>query len=494
MFDLDAEVRFEQSPQREWSSYQLEIFTASAQSAQSAKNLMVQAVAGSGKSTTLEELSNRLGDSMLLAFNKAIAGDLKDRGLNARTFNSLGWQLWRDNRPGVTLDAQKSRKLLEEMIGKSQVFWDFGTDVCRLVSLMKSSAFGIGSSVHVSEVEDLIEAYGLDIPPDRRIELSTLAVQLFTRSVSCETTYDYDDQLYIPIHRNWAYPTYSNLLVDEYQDLNPIQDLIIKRMHKDGSRIIGVGDRWQSIYGFRGAMTDSMDRAILDLDMLELPLSISYRCSRMVVDEAKLLCPHIEARPNAPDGDVHRLELDPAEWRPDHMILCRNNAPLFRAILKELRAGRPCRVLSNFLDNIEKFVKKHSKGITSIEDFRKRLDKWYEVEVANLDAKGVPRRSGKRAGLLDRYDTYIALCERNQTVGNLLQTVTELTKGKTGPLFSTIHKAKGLESEHVHLLRPDLLPAFWADGESALTQERNLHYVAVTRAKLEFAYGERATV
>lgn len=489
MFDLDAEVRFDESPQRDWSPYQLAIFDEASRNM--GKNLMVQAVAGSGKSTTLEELSKRVGDSLLMAFNKAIADDLKKRGLNARTFNSLGWQLWRDNRPGVELDSQKNRKLLEGMIGKSQVYWDYGTDICRLVSLMKSSALGIGSSVYPDEVEDLIEAYSLDIEPNRRIEVAHIALQLFIKSVECETVYDYDDQLYIPVHRGWRYPSYGNLLIDEYQDLNPIQDLIIKLMHKDGSRIIGVGDRWQSIYGFRGAMTDSMDRAVHDLNMLELPLSISYRCSRAVVKDAQILCPHIEHRANAPEGEVIHLQEDPKEWRRDHMILCRNNAPLFRAILKEIRAGRQCRVLSNFLDNIEKFVKKHSKGITDIKDFRVRLDRWYDGEMAEFDRRGVPKRSGKRAGVLDRYETYLALCERCQTVGNLLQTVSELARGQVGPLFSTIHKAKGLEAEHVHLLRPDLLPAFWAEKEDALVQERNLHYVAVTRAKLNFAYGEK---
>lgn len=490
MFDLDAEVRFDEPPPRDWSKYQLAIFSEAERN--SDKNLMVQAVAGSGKSTTLEELSKRVGDSLLLAFNRAIAEDLKKRGLNARTFNSLGWQLWKDNRPGVQLDAQKNRKLLEDMIGKSQVFWDYGTEICKLVSLMKSLAYGIGSSVYPDEVEDLIESYDLDIEPSRRPEIAMLAVQLFVRSVEWEKSYDYDDQLYIPVHRGWIYPSYSNLLIDEYQDLNPIQDIIIKLMHKDGSRIIGVGDRWQSIYGFRGAMTDSMDRAVHDLNMLELPLSISYRCARMVVEEARTLCPHIEARPGAPDGDVHRLDTDPKEWRRDHMILCRNNAPLFRAILAEVRAGRPCRVLSNFLDNIEKFVKKHSKGITDIKDFRARLETWYASEMSEFDRRGIPKRSGKRAGLQDRYDTYIALCERCQTVGNLLQTVHQLANGTVGPIFSTIHKAKGLEAEHVHLLRPDLLPAFWAESEGAQIQERNLHYVAVTRAKLAFAYGERA--
>lgn len=491
---LDEQVSFSEAPARSWSQYQLDVFAAAQQTS---RNLIIQAVAGSGKSTTLEELSKRVGDSILLAFNRSIAEDLKKRGLNARTFNSLGWWLWKQNRPEAQMDTKKPWKHLEALIGKGQLYWDHGSSIVRLVSIAKSMAFGLdGQSVWRSEFEDLIENFQFDIEPELRQECAEKALQLFMRTFEDLSCYDYDDQLYIPVSEGWEFPRYATLCVDEFQDLNPIQHLIVGIFAKRGSRIIAVGDRHQSIYAFRGAVTDSMDLAKARFDMLELPLSISYRCSQAVVAEAKLLVPQIEHRSGASPGRLMRFDLDEGprhsgEWHEDQMIVCRNNAPLFRAILREVRAGRRVRVLSNFLDQIEKFVKKHSKGITRIEDFRHRLDEWYAAETAEMDARNVPKLSGKRAGLWDRYDTFQALCDRCQTVGNLLQTVKDLAESTSGPLFSTIHKAKGLEADRVHLLGPDLLPAFYAVGEEALQQEMNLKYVAITRAKEEFAYGGR---
>jgi ATP-dependent exoDNAse (exonuclease V) beta subunit len=172
------------------------------------------------------------------------------------------------------------------------------------------------------------------------------------------------------------------------------------------------------------------------------------------------------------------------------MILCRTNAPMFREIMREIRAGRPVRVLSNFLDSFERFVKKHAKGITEISDFRRRIDTWYDKEMQKLDEQGVPKRSNRRRAILDRKETFLCLCEKVDTIDDLLALVTRIANSREGPIFSTIHKSKGLEAPQVHLLRPDLVPPPWVDEEApAYAQERNLHYVAITRAKLDFTYG-----
>ncbi len=48
--------------------------------------------------------------------------------------------------------------------------------------------------------------------------------------------------------------------------------------------------------------------------------------------------------------------------------------------------------------------------------------------------------------------------------------------------LSTVHRAKGLEAQRVWVLRPDLMPHPMARQDWAVEQERNLIYVAVTRA------------
>jgi hypothetical protein len=54
---------------------------------------------------------------------------------------------------------------------------------------------------------------------------------------------------------------------------------------------------------------------------------------------------------------------------------------------------------------------------------------------------------------------------------------------KTGICLSTMHKSKGLESERVFILHPELMPSKYAKLSWQLEQEKNLEYVAYTRAK-----------
>jgi DNA helicase II / ATP-dependent DNA helicase PcrA len=56
-----------------------------------------------------------------------------------------------------------------------------------------------------------------------------------------------------------------------------------------------------------------------------------------------------------------------------------------------------------------------------------------------------------------------------------------------GIVLSTVHKIKGLEADRVFIIRPDLLPMQTPKAWQAM-QEKNLEYVAVTRARLELIY------
>ena len=81
------------------------------------------------------------------------------------------------------------------------------------------------------------------------------------------------------------------------------------------------------------------------------------------------------------------------------------------------------------------------------------------------------------------------LCSEYETVNQLLDLLKALGLSTRGPIFSTVHKAKGLEAKDVYLLRPDLLPSPWATDEKSIQQENNLLYVAITRAQNTFTYG-----
>lgn len=480
--------------EREWSGLQTAIFEAGSGTD---RNIIIQAVAGSGKSTTLRELTKHLmGNSTVVAFNKGIQVEMDEMlqregsSAKAKTFNAIGHRLMMVNRRGSELATDKVRNIVRSMMEPTEMK-EHGYAIQRAVGLAKNNGFGLERSVTHEDMIGVFEAYDLNIDSKKAEYFGVKAAAAFQRSVDDTAKFDFDDQLWVPIREGWRFFPVDNLLVDEFQDLTPIQHLMIERMTSVGSRLIGVGDRHQAIYGFRGAMSDSMNQAKRQFDMVELPLSITYRCPQVVVAAAQFYCPDIKAREGAPIGYISTIGLEntPAhdpDLFPESLVMCRNNAPLFRAILRHVRAKRPCKVLTNFLDSFKGFILGF-KCETTI-DLLRKLESWYETESANAKAK---KFWGRLESLTDKYETARLLANEFSSTREIISLLERLALGTSGPTFATIHKAKGLEHDHAYLLRPDLIPAKYARSEEQLRQEDNLMYVAITRAKQTFTYGEK---
>ena len=301
--------------QTRWSGLQQAIFEAVRNPHD---NLLIQAVAGSGKSTTIIEATKWApGSSLFMAFNKAIAEDIRRKGPGAevKTLNALGHLLVMRNRPAATLNARKTLEILKKIMGEGQDFKDDGYTLSRVIGLAKNCAFGLEGPPDTEGFISLIEAYAFDIPFDKLSSYATICREAFEQSRLDETTFDFDDQLWLPIYNRWTFPSYDNIFIDECQDLSPIQHLMAAELRSAAStmegRIVAVGDRHQAIYGFRGASHNSMDELRVRFGMKELPLSISYRCAQEIVLAAREFCPTIEWRPDAPLGVVRHAESDP---------------------------------------------------------------------------------------------------------------------------------------------------------------------------------------
>ena len=477
--------------ERPWSDYQQAIFGGVESSGD---NILVQAVAGSGKTTTLEEISQRIS-ATLLCFNKPIADAAKARGINAKTLHSFGNSAWWRNTRSPCLDFDKLDIHLDRLFG-ARGAKKYGYFAKRIVGAIKNSGMGLTGSLEANEVRWAMDGWEFtsEIPEEDLDLVAQQAQRLWRASVEDTTLLDFDDMLYGPLYHGWNLRQRATILVDESQDLNSIQHLMLMAMQ---TRVIAVGDRWQAIYAFRGALSDSMDRLKDHFQMIELPLSICYRCPQHVVMEAQKLCPHIEWRPGAPSGlvlsqeqlcrdltptDEQPMYVDPELFPHDTLVLCRNNAPLFSAVMRHVRAQKPCRVLSNALEGLGNFIKKFK--CDDILALRAKLEQWLAKEVEkHSDAPWRVQASQ------DKIATIFVLAEHFTRTDDLLRLLKTLSEGKSGPTFSTIHKAKGLEAPEVYFLRPDLCPSPWARKPSDREQERNLRYVAVTRAQETLTFG-----
>ncbi len=120
--------------------------------------------------------------------------------------------------------------------------------------------------------------------------------------------------------------TLRYLIVDEYQDVNPIQERLIRALHEAGAALCVVGDQDQAIYQWRGASSQHIQQASTRYDNLtRIELSLNFRSSHKVIDTAKEIIPERGDRTPTEmlcagvqeyeDGDVtsHRFETKNAE-------------------------------------------------------------------------------------------------------------------------------------------------------------------------------------
>jgi superfamily I DNA/RNA helicase len=127
----------------------------------------------------------------------------------------------------------------------------------------------------------------------------------------------------------------------------------------------------------------------------------------------------------------------------------------------------------------------------SLTDLSEKLNAWYEKEVAKENAKKFPS-DVRLQSLADRKDCLDFFIEEATSVDQLIAKVYSIftDTDQSGILLSSIHKAKGLEAERVFLVDPPTVPFPhpMAKSPEARTQEYNLRYVAVTRAKSHLVY------
>lgn len=104
--------------------------------------------------------------------------------------------------------------------------------------------------------------------------------------------------LHLPVARERLAERYPRVLVDEYQDVNPMQGRFFTGLAEAGVKLEVVGDPKQSIYGFRHADVTVFRRALLEAErhgLVEPPLAVSRRHSRAVLSFLNLLTTHLGA-------------------------------------------------------------------------------------------------------------------------------------------------------------------------------------------------------
>ena len=484
-----------------WSPYQEAFFDALTTTTDS---IMLVAVAGAGKSTTIVEGVKRLPTSKsvtFLAFNKAIATELEPRmpaHAKAKTFHSVGFSAWARAQGGfgkVKVDANKTRKVMRNVMSdKEQEI--LGAYVAKLVGHAKSAGVGKLMPMTAESFMRLADHHGLYIDRqngfgDQAEAIALMrAMEVLTASNARLNLIDFDDMLYLPLLHDVAFFRNDVVFIDEAQDTNAVQIALLKRMVKRGGRVIAVGDPAQAIYGFRGADADAVDNIKGAFGMIELPLTVSYRCARAVIAEAQRLVSHIEPSDTAPEGSVTVWDQEAAPvFEAADAILCRTVAPLFAQAYRMIAAGQGCRILGREIgEGLVTLIKRMEAR--DIDGLEARLDRFLARETEKLMARD---QDSAAEALSDRVScittTINNLPEGNRTVGALVDRIRGMFESN-GPVttLATVHKAKGLEWNRVYILNPELMPHPMARRPWEQQQETHIQYVAITRAKRELVY------
>jgi len=486
-------IMVEAQAKTDWSSYQQAFFHAVETTSD---NLVMEAVAGSGKTTTILEGMRRTGstDVLFLAFNKSIQVELASRvpmGVTTKTLNALGNSVLAPHIRARKLNQYKPQNVLREML-KDDIYKEYGWPLARLLSSARHNGIGIRTALGHEVWQDFLLNSDVFVPEERVEQFAEILRLAFSTMLdNFSDDFDFDDQLYMPIFKNWTFPLFHTVFIDEAQDLSFINHMQLVRLRDRGARIIAVGDSKQAIYAFRGADSRSMGNLAKTFDAQILPLSICYRCGKEIVRHAQRLVPYIEYHEASPLGTLvhHEETLHPTDFEQKSMVICRNNAPLFSLALHFLREKVPCYIVGDLAGDLIRLIDRLSASTSA--QLILRLREWQEIETKKAIAM---RRDHLIDAIDDKVNSLIPFCEEYPFPLQIKAAIQHLQQNTTGPRLSSIHKAKGMEAEHVYILRPDLMPAKRAldaynnGDDSALEQEKNLEYVAITRAKLFLHY------
>lgn len=477
-------------------------------------HLVVEAAAGSGKTFTLIKCLELIPNDkriLLTAFNKDIVNELKKKAkefpnVECKTLHGLGMLMVMKN-----VDEMSP---VPEIFKYSSQFYSNPSAYTK-INLFRLKKHDRKTYMdNVKKYVDFARYFLCQTPKDldeieKVYEIETVAdekevaMKLLEWGKTNLKTMDYTDMIWLPNVLNLK-PIglqYDYIMVDECQDMNKAERELVLKCFKMGTRMVSVGDENQLIYQFSGSDKDSLNTLKNLPNTKCLPLSISYRCADSIVEYAQRIVPSIEKNDDHRAGNV--LEDVPLEDVKDgDMVLCRTNAPLVDLYNRYLKLGKKSYIVgkdigSNMKTIIESMnmtevnwgnIEKDGLFIRLYDDlFETRNKIMAESNVSKEDAINSRQFQDK----LDMINAIGAMANGINSVDELLGKIDVVFPKKVqkeGIKLSTIHKSKGLECENVYIACKSLMPSKNATTKWEKKQERNLMYVAYTRAKNKLGF------
>ena len=468
-------------------------------------NAVISAVAGSGKTTTIVHAATLIPKNkkvLFLAFNKSIVTELSERlisnkNIDVKTLHSHGLSSLKNKYKFIRVltcnrfykDVKEQSTTFSKVLSvdsPANMVYTYNKNSLRLLDLCRVNLIQFDN---IEGIKDLAAMYNIECIADEINFVSYLLKNAY--SFPEKKCIDFTDMLTLPTSKEMKkyINKYDYIFIDECQDLSTAQrELMLNSLNENG-RFIAVGDRKQAINGFAGATCNSFDLLANLPNTEELPLSVNYRCGKKILDSIRDIVPNIEAYEKAIDGEINdRDNLD--DLKVGDMVLCRVTSPLVSLCLKLWKKGILAYVKGNDIcDALLSII--YKMNVYSVTQLFEKLDVEKENLVKKLKERGVknPYESMAYLTFKDRIECIELIAERSQTnkvedVVNELKKMFNDIENNKAVCLSTVHKAKGLESDNVWIILPNKLPLVRKKQQPWETeQELNLKYVAYTRAK-----------
>ncbi|RUE97732.1 ATP-dependent helicase [Pseudomonas aeruginosa] len=455
-----------------------------------ARLIRLNAFAGTGKTTTLVGYALEHPEERILyvCFNKSVEAEAKTRfpaNVIAKTGHSLAFG---------AVGAQYKHKLTTNLrltdiarLANTQN-WELAKDIHGTLT-----NFMVGDNDHITE-EDFPRFKKLSVLTSRhqrQIEEAVGAAQeIWQRMVDINDTEAevvHDSYLKLwALRRPNLSAKFDTICLDEAQDTNPVLAGLIQMQSEMGCRVIVVGDRHQSVYGFRGAV-DALDSSWLD-GAEDHYLTESFRFGPAAAHVANIILSYKgETRKLKGLGRPTKVKrVLPADL-PHRTYLHRTVTGVIETALSFIGSKSKLFWVGtidsyNLQDLQDLFYFRYErrdkiKGYRLLKDYQD-YSEYCEVAVESGDAEML--RSLKIVDAhADDLPEKIAILRRMTTTDELEADVS----------LSTVHKSKGLEWDYVQICEDFMYDPLSPESleDEGREEELALLYVAATRAILMLA-------
>jgi superfamily I DNA/RNA helicase len=467
------------------TSEQLKVIAA----AKSGKDLVVQALAGTGKTTTLkllaEALSNKQGT--YIAFNKAIVEEAVSKfpkNVKCRTAHSLAYsQVGFQYKERMSNHSRITLREIGEWLGVEKIRYRVGKesfilDEAQVANLAITSVGNfcksIDSEVKKEHIEiPLLASFDKKQVANFQKTLLPFAIKAWEDIQDHNGFLKFNHDYYLKIWQLSSPKIRGDfILFDEAQDADPVMLSIIEAQHH--AQRIYCGDQFQAIYEWRGA-ENALSKVKVDQSLW---LTQSFRFGDAIASEANDILGFLEAPVEVQGLSSIRSSVEPIT--APRAILCRTNAGVIQHVMQEIEKNRKVAVVGRTQELIDfaEACRQLQKGRRTSHHELAPFKSW---EEAKAYVEKYPEETHEIKTMIDLVDRFGV----ESLVTALKRVVTE---SEADVVISTAHKAKGREWETVKLAGDYLHPT---DMD---TEDLRLAYVSVTRAIKKLDMSEWAQI